>query len=224
MRRHDLTKKINLPTYILQTCDNWDTDYYSYNWEPEFMTIFVTWQSRVTIPYAIVHCCSNVHLETPTPILTSSFLIWIWSGLPWSFKQWTGSLMEERKTYFRSRFVNCTLSYNFPPGNTWLLSQVRKSVLRVEREKYQKECQYYSVRKISENIRKISENIRKISEGMPVLLGQIFLFEVIVRTFWYSCPNFWMRQKDIVRYFLTRYIWWADILKYFLPRYDIGNI
>ena len=34
---------------ILQTCDNWDTDYNSYNWEPEFMTIFVTWQSRVTL-------------------------------------------------------------------------------------------------------------------------------------------------------------------------------
>ena len=34
---------------ILQTCDNWDTDYNSYDWEPEFMTIFVTWQSRVTL-------------------------------------------------------------------------------------------------------------------------------------------------------------------------------
>ena len=34
---------------ILQTCDNWDTDYNSSNWEPEFMTIFVTWQSRVTL-------------------------------------------------------------------------------------------------------------------------------------------------------------------------------
>ena len=34
---------------ILQTCDNWDTDYNSYNWEPKFMTIFVTWQLRVTL-------------------------------------------------------------------------------------------------------------------------------------------------------------------------------
>ena len=34
---------------ILQTCDNWDTDYNSYNWEPEFMTIFVTWQSLDSI-------------------------------------------------------------------------------------------------------------------------------------------------------------------------------
>ena len=34
---------------ILQTCDIWDTDYNSENWEPEFMTIFVTSQSRVTL-------------------------------------------------------------------------------------------------------------------------------------------------------------------------------
>ena len=75
MRRHDLTKKnqpIHLPTYLptylpmylirehpkdwatfwfltflkQSNCDIWDTDY---NWETEFMTIFVTWQSRVTL-------------------------------------------------------------------------------------------------------------------------------------------------------------------------------
>jgi len=63
---HMTLPKKNLPTYlptyipthqlptlrhktILQTCDNWDTDYNSYNWESEFMTIFVTWQSRVTV-------------------------------------------------------------------------------------------------------------------------------------------------------------------------------
>ena len=34
---------------ILETCDFWDTDYNSDNWEPEFLTIFVTWQSRVTL-------------------------------------------------------------------------------------------------------------------------------------------------------------------------------
>ena len=28
---------------ILETCDIWDTDYNSDNWEPEFMTIFVIW-------------------------------------------------------------------------------------------------------------------------------------------------------------------------------------
>ena len=34
---------------ILETCDLWDIDYNSDNWEPEFMTIFVTWQLRVTL-------------------------------------------------------------------------------------------------------------------------------------------------------------------------------
>ena len=46
-----------LPTYLLtylptlrhKTCDIWDTDYNSGNWEPKFMTIFVICQSRVTL-------------------------------------------------------------------------------------------------------------------------------------------------------------------------------
>ena len=33
---------------ILETCDIWDTDYNSDNWELEFMTIIVSWQLRVT--------------------------------------------------------------------------------------------------------------------------------------------------------------------------------
>ena len=75
MRRHDLTKKYlptyltyiptHLPTYlptylctsireqligaIIGTCDIWDTDYNTDNWEPGFMTIFVTWQLIVTL-------------------------------------------------------------------------------------------------------------------------------------------------------------------------------
>ena len=31
------------------TCDIWDTDYNTDNWEPGFMTIFVTWQLIVTL-------------------------------------------------------------------------------------------------------------------------------------------------------------------------------
>ena len=34
---------------IPETCDIWDTDYNSDNWEPEFMTIFGTWQLIVTL-------------------------------------------------------------------------------------------------------------------------------------------------------------------------------
>ena len=49
-----------LPTYLLPmyvhpkraiiwTCDIWDTDYNTDNWDPESMTIFVAWQLRVTL-------------------------------------------------------------------------------------------------------------------------------------------------------------------------------
>ena len=64
MRTYDLTKKKtmrktktirkkntfkeHLQRAILVTCDIWDTDYIPDNWEPEFMTTFVTWQLRVT--------------------------------------------------------------------------------------------------------------------------------------------------------------------------------
>ena len=34
---------------IPETCNIWDTNYNSDNWEPEFMTIFVVWQLRVTL-------------------------------------------------------------------------------------------------------------------------------------------------------------------------------
>ena len=34
---------------IIGTCDIWDTDYNTVNWEPGFMTIFVTWQLIVTL-------------------------------------------------------------------------------------------------------------------------------------------------------------------------------
>ena len=43
MRWPDLTKK------PLRCCDIWDTDYKTDNWEPEFMTIFVTRQLIVTL-------------------------------------------------------------------------------------------------------------------------------------------------------------------------------
>ena len=51
MRRQDLTIKkiLTTTTTTLETCDIWDTDYNFYKWEPEFVTIFVTWQSRVTL-------------------------------------------------------------------------------------------------------------------------------------------------------------------------------
>ena len=43
---HDLTM---MTKAIPVTCDTWDTDYNSDNWEPESISIFVTWQLRVTL-------------------------------------------------------------------------------------------------------------------------------------------------------------------------------
>ena len=40
----------------LETCDLWDTDYISDNWELDFLTIFVTWQSRVTLDSIRISC------------------------------------------------------------------------------------------------------------------------------------------------------------------------
>ena len=44
----DNTFREHLHRENLDTWDRWDTDYIPDNWEPEFMTIFVTWQLRVT--------------------------------------------------------------------------------------------------------------------------------------------------------------------------------
>ena len=41
---------------IIGTCDIWDTDYNTDNWEPGFMTIFVTSQLWVTLD-SICNCC-----------------------------------------------------------------------------------------------------------------------------------------------------------------------
>ena len=45
-----------------RTFDIWDTDYNSDNWEPEFMTIFVTWQLIVTLDS--IHNSCDVYSNT----------------------------------------------------------------------------------------------------------------------------------------------------------------
>ena len=64
------------------TCDIWDTDYNSDNWEPEFITIFVAWQLRVTLD-SIRHSCdvfdcmwitSNTKSTTEGPELPHTLL------------------------------------------------------------------------------------------------------------------------------------------------------
>ena len=56
---------------IPETCDIWDTDYNSDNWESEFMTIFVTWQLIVTLD-SIRNSCdvySNKHILSEKNLL-----------------------------------------------------------------------------------------------------------------------------------------------------------
>ena len=43
---------------IIGTCDIWDTD----NWEPELMTIFVTWQLIVTLD-SICNSCDVLYTQ-----------------------------------------------------------------------------------------------------------------------------------------------------------------
>ena len=57
---------------IPETCDTWDTNYNSDNWEPEFMTTFVAWQLRVTLD-SIRNSC-DVYL--PGVVLWFMELFW----------------------------------------------------------------------------------------------------------------------------------------------------
>ena len=62
-----------------RTCDIWDTDYNSDNWEPEFMTIFVIWQLIVTLD-SIRNSC-DVFLTPPLLRIFSSIFTWLWQPI-----------------------------------------------------------------------------------------------------------------------------------------------
>ena len=61
---NDKDKDKHLLRAILETCDIGDTDYNSDNWEPEFMTIFVTWQLIVTLD-SICNSCDVSNTNWP---------------------------------------------------------------------------------------------------------------------------------------------------------------
>ena len=85
MRRQDLKKILTTTTTTLETCDIWDTDYNFYKWEPEFVTIFVTWQSRVTLD-SIRNSCdvyNHSHPHFLHQIATYNLLKWITSSGVW---------------------------------------------------------------------------------------------------------------------------------------------
>ena len=64
--------KTKTMTYLV-TCDIWDTNYNSDNWEPEFMPIFVAWQLRVTLD-SIRNSCDVFILAFPNS--PEAFLFW----------------------------------------------------------------------------------------------------------------------------------------------------
>ena len=63
----DITKTVTKT--IPETCDIWDTDYSSDNWEPEFMKIFVTWQLRVTLDN-VFWGAGGITIDVPAKFLT----------------------------------------------------------------------------------------------------------------------------------------------------------
>ena len=58
---------------IPETYDIWDTDYNSDNWEPEFMTIFVVWQLRVTLDSIRNSCDVYLFFIIPSSPYISAF-------------------------------------------------------------------------------------------------------------------------------------------------------
>ena len=99
---------------ILQTCDNWDTDYNSYNWEPEFITIFVTWQSRVTLDSMRNSC--DVFIGPGVNISTSSSeshaKIFILVFVVQKFSSWC---FLGKNIHFFTRFSLCLDSVHWKP-------------------------------------------------------------------------------------------------------------
>ena len=58
---------------ILEICGLWDIDYNYENWEPEFMTIFVTWQLRVTLDS--IRILATFFLMPSTDLKNSKFTL-----------------------------------------------------------------------------------------------------------------------------------------------------
>ena len=66
-----LENTLKEPSY---TCDIWDTDYNTDNWEPGFMTIFVTWQLIVTLD-SIRNSCNVLGGKVqPSPSSTTLYV------------------------------------------------------------------------------------------------------------------------------------------------------
>ena len=92
---------------ILETCGIWDIDYNSHNWEPEFMTISVTWQLRVTLE-SICNSCNvfqracRITLWPPKHDLKEKNVCW--------FFCWGGSEGGKAKDHFSNIFWHPSLN------------------------------------------------------------------------------------------------------------------
>ena len=71
----------NFEKTVLETCDIWDTDYSSDNWEPEFMTIFGTWQLIVTLD----SICNSCDVLSEGLGIYMSYLSFTFLGQFWPF-------------------------------------------------------------------------------------------------------------------------------------------
>ena len=84
----------------LRCCDIWDTDYNTDNWEPEFMTIFVAWQLRMTVG-SIRNSCYVLWLEGSYSSVVCGTLPWtvnfsfLTSTLPFFFELWHSYWIQE---------------------------------------------------------------------------------------------------------------------------------
>ena len=66
----------------LVVCDIWDTDYNTDNWEPGFMTIFVTWQLIVTLD-SICNSCDIFVTNIGGKFVDMQFFWWNFTHQKW---------------------------------------------------------------------------------------------------------------------------------------------
>ena len=121
MRGHELTNNNTVTKTIPQTCDIWDTNYNSDNWEPEFMTICVAWQLRVTLD----------------SIRTSCDVYGIWGRL----NGWQKRYLVNKPKVKKSRFGEFFDYWAFGlPQTKWFKNQSRVLIIQINCfcEKYKK--------------------------------------------------------------------------------------
>ena len=92
---------------IIETCDIWDTDYNSDNWEPELLTTFVTSQLRVTLD-SIRNSC-NVSSMSASHIGKNMILMLpLWSMYLQQFWPWKGTWIQRVEYWSKTNECVCS--------------------------------------------------------------------------------------------------------------------